>query len=209
MSGTDSHKADAARASPVLRSGASQEPSDTFPLPATGKRVRLRALRASDLEAFHGYRSDHDVSRYQGWLPISEADAAEFIHSMENVKGPARDGWIQLGIALEGSDLLVGDVGLFVSEGGDWAEIGISFAKAYQGNGLASEALELLIALVFGHTPCQAIRGVADARNLASRRLVERRGFAPASEVDAVFRGESCVEITYVLAKQAQPVSAG
>ena len=207
MSVADSHKADAAEAAPTL--GASQEAFDTFPLPATGKRVRLRPLRGGDLEAFHGYRSDHDVSRYQGWLPMSKADAAAFIHSMDHVRAAARGGWIQLGIALESSDLLVGDVGLFVSEGGDWAEIGISFAKAYQGNGLASEALELLIALVFGHTPCQTIRGVADARNLASRRLVERLGFVPASEVDAVFRGESCVEITYILVKQAQPVSAG
>ena len=205
----DSHSADAAQASPALPSGASQEPFDTFPLPAAGKRVRLRPLRAGDLEAFHGYRSDHDVSRYQGWLPMSKADAAAFIQSMDNVKAAASGGWIQLGIALEGSDLLVGDVGLFVSETGDWAEIGISLASAYQGNGLASEALELLIALVFGHTPCQAIRGVADARNLPSRRLVERLGFVPASEADAVVRGESCVEITYVLAKRAPPGSAG
>lgn len=202
MSVADSHNADAAQALP---SGASQEAFDTFPLPATGKRVRLRPLRSGDLEAFHDYRSDHDVSRYQGWLPMSEAEAAEFIRSMENITGPARDGWVQLGIALEGSDLLVGDVGLFVSETGDWAEIGISLARAYQGDGLASEALELLIALVFGHTPCQTIRGVADARNLASRRLVERLGFSPASEADAMFRGESCVEITYVRVKQAQP----
>ena len=208
MAVADAYSADAGQASPALPSGASQQPFDTFPLPATGKRVRLRPLRAGDLEAFHGYRSDHDVSRYQGWLPMSKADAAAFIHSMEIVTGAAIGGWIQLGIALEGSDLLVGDVGLFVSEAGDWAEIGISFAKAYQGNGLASEALELLIALVFGHTRCQAIRGVADARNLASRRLVERLGFAPASEVDAVFRGESCVEITYVLAKRTSPGSA-
>ena len=208
MSVADSHNADAAT-SAALPSGASQERYDTFPLPATGKRVRLRPLRSGDLEAFHGYRSDHDVSRYQGWLPMSEADAAEFIRSMDNITGPARDGWIQLGIAQEDCDLLVGDVGLFVSEAGDWAEIGISFAKAYQGKGLASEALELLIALVFRHTPCESIRGVADARNLASRRLVERLGFAPASEADAVFRGESCVEITYVLAKPARPVAAG
>ena len=209
MSVADSYNTDAGQASPALPSGASQQRFDTFPLPATGKRVRLRPLRAGDLEAFHGYRSDHDVSRYQGWLPMSKADAAAFIHSMDDVRGTARGGWIQLGIALEGSDLLVGDVGLFVSEAGDWAEIGISIAKAHQGNGLASEAMELLIALVFGHTPCQAIRGVADARNLASRRLVERLGFAPASEADAVFRGESCVEITYVLAKPAWPVAAG
>lgn len=199
MSVADSHEADAAQTSPAPPFETSHEVFDNFPLPATGKRIRLRALCASDLEAFHGYRSDQDVSRYQGWLPMSEADAAEFIQSMENVTGPTRDGWIQLGIALEGSDLLVGDVGLFVSEAGDWAEIGISFAKAYQGNGLASEALELLTALVFAHTPCQTIRGVADARNLASRRLVERLGFVPTGEIDAVFRGESCVEITYLL----------
>lgn len=209
MSVADPHKADAAEASPADPSGASQEETDTFPLPATGKRVRLRSLRSGDLEAFHGYRSDHGVSCYQGWLPMSKADAAAFIHSMDNVKGTARGGWIQLGIALEGSDLLVGDVGLFVSEAGDCAEIGISFARAYQGKGLASEALELLIDVVFGHTPCQSIRGVADARNLASRRLVERLGFVAASEVDAVFRGESCVEITYILAKQAPSILAG
>ena len=209
MSVADPHQADATHASPALPSGVTQRPFDTFPLPATGERIRLRTLRAADLTTFHGYRSDHDVSRYQGWLPMSEADAAEFIRSMENVAGPVGGGWIQLGIALRGSDLLVGDVGLFVSEARDWAEIGISFAREHQGSGLASEALEALIALVFAHTPCQSIRGVADARNLASRRLVERLGFAAASEVETVFRGESCVEITYVLGRRARPGCAG
>jgi hypothetical protein len=39
-------------------------------------------------------------------------------------------------------------------------------------------------------------RGITDARNEASLRLLQLRGFAQSSSEDLMFRGEACTEIT-------------
>jgi RimJ/RimL family protein N-acetyltransferase len=53
---------------------------------------------------------------------------------------------------------------------------------------------------LFRRTRVKSVRAVTDARNLASIALLERLGFRRASEQQAMFRGEPCVEYVYVLA---------
>jgi len=94
-------------------------------LPIAGGRVMLRPLRADDLDAFHGYRSDPEVGRYQGWSPMTRQEAAAFIASMASVSGPGRGEWIQLAIASRDTDVLLGDVGVPPRRGGTrWGEGG-------------------------------------------------------------------------------------
>ena len=57
------------------------------PFPVNGQRVVLRRLVAADLPAFQQYRSDDELGRYQGWSPMSDADAAEFIARMGAARG--------------------------------------------------------------------------------------------------------------------------
>ncbi|MBX3698001.1 MAG: GNAT family N-acetyltransferase [Dokdonella sp.] len=169
-----------------------------WPLPACGSRTRLRSLRSDDLAAFQAYRNDAEVARYQGWQPMAEADAARFIRSMTAVRGAKLGAWIQLGIAARAGDTLIGDIGLFLADSGQQAEIGFSCSRAYQGQGLASEAVGLLLQLLSRHSDCRVVRAVVDARNERSIRLLERLEFARAGEHQADFRGEPCVELTYV-----------
>ena len=44
-------------------------------LPHSLKRLRLRILRPDDLDAFHAYRSDPVVAKYQGWEPMTTREA--------------------------------------------------------------------------------------------------------------------------------------
>jgi hypothetical protein len=39
----------------------------------------LRRLRTSDLAAFQAYRSIPEIGRFQGWSPMSEAEAVAFL----------------------------------------------------------------------------------------------------------------------------------
>lgn len=167
-------------------------------LPVETARVRLRLLRLADLKAFHAYRADPVVSRYQGWTPMTQVDGAAFIEYMAGISGPVRGGWVQIGIALAETNALIGDVGLHVTEDG-LVEIGFSCARPFQGHGYASEAVRLLLDLVFRSVLCKAVRAVVDERNEPCIRLLERLGFSRVDSVEAVFRGEPCIERVYLL----------
>jgi RimJ/RimL family protein N-acetyltransferase len=78
-------------------------------LPLSSQRVRLRRLRASDFRAFHAYRSDPDVARYQGWSPMSEDEAMTFLRENGRNAELEPGEWAQIGIASLDDDRLIGD----------------------------------------------------------------------------------------------------
>jgi RimJ/RimL family protein N-acetyltransferase len=77
----------------------------------------------------------------------------------------------------------------------------IFVARASQGQGLATEAVRLAIALLFDVTPVARIIGYVDTRNLPSIRLLERLDMHRTDVIDAVFRGEPCQEAVYALSR--------
>lgn len=183
------------------------------PLPRAGDRVVLRRLRRDDLRAFQAYRHDPEVGRYQGWSPQPDAEAAAFLGEMAGVAiFPAGD-WAQLAIADRATGALIGDVGVCVAADGGSAEIGFTLARASQGRGLAAEAVGAAIRLVFDRTEVARVVAVTDARNGAAIRLLERLGMRRVASAPATFRGEPCVEHTYVAprpeADEAPPSTLG
>ena len=86
-------------------------------------------------------------------------------------------------------------------------EIGFSLARQYQGQGLATEAIEVVIQAVFANTAVMKLRGVTDTRNIASIRLLERTGFVKVSEQQSVVLGEACSE--YVFERTRHNVASG
>jgi GNAT superfamily N-acetyltransferase len=107
--------------------------------------------------------------------------------------------WFQLAIAARDSDQLIGDIGVQLHGGaGLLAEIGFTLAPAAQGRGLATEAVGAMVQMAAAHTPVQRIVAVADTRNAASLRLLQRLGLRPFATLPAVFRGQPCLERTWV-----------
>ncbi len=168
-------------------------------LPCMGTRVRLRRLRADDLPAFHAYRSDPEVARYQGWQPMDAAAAAAFIAEMAAAPFCLPGAWCQIGIADLASNALLGDIGLHLAEDGATLEIGYTLARAAQGTGRAGEAVRLAVDAVFVHTTATRMLAITDVRNAPSLRLLHRLGFSLLATQDAVFRGEPCREQVFVL----------
>ncbi len=176
---------------------------NTDALPLAGDRVVLRRLARADLAAFQAYRRDPEVGLYQGWSPMTDADALAFIDEMVAAALFPAGAWVQIGIAERGGGVLIGDIGACVAADGASAEIGFTLARPAQGCGLGGEAVGLALALLFGRTGIARVEAVTDARNAASIRLLERAGFRRAATVDAVFRGEPCVEHRYLLDRPA------
>ena len=167
-------------------------------LPHETPSLRLRRLREADLPHFQAYRSDAELGRYQGWLPMDDSAALAFLQAMAGSAFCPPGAWCQLGIAERGNDGLIGDIGIHLQADGSAAEIGFTLARQAQGRGLALEAVQAAIDLVFAHTAAARVVGVTDARNSASVRLLERAGMRRFTTLDAVFRGQACVEHHHV-----------
>jgi RimJ/RimL family protein N-acetyltransferase len=159
----------------------------------------LRALRAEDADAFLDYRSDPEVARFQGWSRMDASTACEFIKTMESVTGPRDGAWIQLGIVLRESDLLIGDIGLWLGNDGKAARIGYSCAPRFQRQGLTTEAMHVLINALVHFTPCETVHALVDPRNAASKRLLLRLCFRQAETAGAAPGGCDIDELSYEL----------
>lgn len=174
---------------------------DSAFLPRCSSRVCLRRMRGSDLTDFQAYRLDPQVAALQGWMATTHAQALRFLEDMAVTPLFALGQWCQLGIAHSGTDRLLGDIGLCLSEDGTQLEFGISLNLAMQGQGLASAALGLATALVFEHSSAERIVANTDVRNVSAQALLGRCGFTEVQRINTRFRDKPCIEIVYELVK--------
>jgi ribosomal-protein-alanine N-acetyltransferase len=175
------------------------------PLPCAAQNVVLRRLSVSDLAQFQQYRRDPEVGQYQGWSPMSDTEAAAFLQEMSGAPLFHPGQWAQIGITESQSSLLIGDLGILVSEDTTHAEVGITLSPQSQRRGLATAALRAAIQLIIDFTSVQRVLGICDARNLNSVRLLERVGMSLEEQRKVLFRGQPCVERVYALPRPASP----
>jgi RimJ/RimL family protein N-acetyltransferase len=174
------------------------------PLPHGAGRVILRRLTRADLVRFQAYRHDTDVGLYQGWEPLPDDAAIQFLEDMSDMQLFPLGAWIQLGIADQPTNDLVGDVGVCVSANAEEAEIGFTLAREAQGSGLGTEAVRALIDLVFNQTEVGRIVATVDDRNTRAHRLLMRTGFRKAGTRYGVFRGQPCLEHVWEISRPAR-----
>ena len=179
-------------------------------------RVVLRALRADDAETMFAYRADPEVARYQSWQPQSVDELRAFIASLARAEPYAPGTWYQLGIALPGDGApagdgtpiggaLIGDCGVHVlAKEPRQAEFGMTLARAWQGRGLATAALEALFTVLFGALGKHRVFGSIDPRNARSIALVERAGMRrEAHHRESLwFKGEWADDVVYALLRR-------
>jgi len=139
-------------------------------------RLVLRPFRAGDLAAFVAYRSHPDVARYQSWdTTFSMADAEAFLASQQGVELGTPGAWLQLAAVDRETGTLCGDCAVRVDPPAT-AEVGVTFAPAHQGSGLATEALKAVIGELFAQHGLHRVYAQADDRNTAVHRLLDRLG---------------------------------
>ena len=169
-------------------------------------RLLLRPFTGDDLAAFVAYRSDPDVARYQSWdTTYSQADAERFLRSQDGLMFGAAGAWFQLAIADRRTGTLYGDCAVRVSaEQPATAELGITLARASQGNRVATEALSAVVAELFERHDMHRVFAETDDRNAPVARLFERLGFrCEARLVEADwFKGEWSTLRVYALLRR-------
>lgn len=137
------------------------------------ERLVLSPLSLQDATALLAYRSLPSVYLYQSFQPQTLADAESFIRRSTGALG-VLESWYQLGLYRHNA--LVGDLGIhFLSEVA--VELGYTLDPAWQGQGLAREAVGAVIGFIFGSLRKERIEAELDARNTPSLRLLEALGF--------------------------------
>jgi aminoglycoside 6'-N-acetyltransferase len=145
----------------------------------TTERLLVRGFTLDDLDAFHEYRNDPDVARWQGWsVPYSRKDAEALVYEMA-ISELFRPGeWTQLAMERRDAIGLIGDLGVRREPAEPTAEIGITLAAASQGLGYATEALDAVVDDLFRTLTLARVIAITHAENAPMRRLLDRTRFA-------------------------------
>jgi ribosomal-protein-alanine N-acetyltransferase len=142
-----------------------------------GARVRLRAMRQSDVPALFALQSDPVGMRYWSYPPLEKPEQAQELFDRNDRDGRAGE-IFPWAIAIRTDDALIGTCTLFAIDASHRrAMIGYALARGHWGNGYAREALRLAVEHAFGALALLRIEADIDPRNVPSVRLVERLGF--------------------------------
>jgi RimJ/RimL family protein N-acetyltransferase len=147
---------------------------------------KLQQGHLADLVALH---LDPDVMRYVGGVRSPETTSGYLAVNLAH--------WNRHGFGLwvlrMGNGEFAGRAGLrhLVVGGAHEVDVAYTLKRALWGQGLASEIAEVLTNLGLGQLGLPSLVGVASIENAASRRVLEKAGFA--LERRTIYRGEDVV----------------
>jgi RimJ/RimL family protein N-acetyltransferase len=171
--------------------------------PLRTKRLHLRPLRLSDLDALHDIESRPEVARYEYWDPQSRQETADSLAKNAGRGNWEEAGqWLTLAIVLADGESFIGTVSLEWKHK-EWrqGELGYMLHPDHQGFGYATEAAEEMLRLGFDELGLHRIIARAEPRNTASVKVMKRLGMRH----EAYFRhseyvkGEWCDDTTYAI----------
>jgi RimJ/RimL family protein N-acetyltransferase len=134
-------------------------------------RLVLRQYEMRDIDDLRQYRSDPELARYVS-LPqpytreLAERDLREYV----GLDARSHAYW-----AIEHGGRAVGNIDADL-ETPSRAQLGWAIGRKFWGQGLTTEAAEAVIDWVFGHPSMIRVYATADARNVGSRRVMEKVG---------------------------------
>jgi len=142
------------------------------------ERLWLRWPRASDSAAITAFAGLSEVARMTANVPHPypprEADRFILMARAENAAGAA----MHLAVVRKTANRpVIGLVSATMTEAGE-AEIGYALAPSVWGQGFATEAVKTVVDAIFGLTETPCIRANSRLGNFASRRVLEKVGFA-------------------------------
>jgi RimJ/RimL family protein N-acetyltransferase len=162
----------------------------TFEIPTIATdRLRLRAFKTSDLDAYAAMRANPEVTRYLGTgRPSTPIEVWRMIATFLG-QWPLRGYGVWACENIHGS-AFIGSVGIFHPL--DWPEPEIIYSldRPYWGQGFATEAARVARDWLFEHFRLPRAASFIRPDNLASKRVVEKLGAV--CERTFEFHGAAC-----------------
>ncbi len=165
-------------------------------------RLHIRNLKQTDLNDFHIYRSNPDVTRFQGFDVMTIEQANEFIKEQANKKFGKAGEWVQYGIENKETCKIIGDCAIKLNLSDiRIAEIGITISRLEQKKGYAKEVLCSILTFLFDTKQIHRVVETVDAENLASINLLKSMGFRKEGHFieNIFFKGKWGSEFQYAM----------
>ena len=141
-------------------------------------RLKIRNLTVSDLEDFYSYRSNPEVTKYQGFDVFTLEEARVFIEGNSGKEFGKAGEWVQYGIEHKSNGKLIGDCAIKLNQDDKrLAEIGITISPHEQKKGFAKETLLAILDFLFSRQNVHRVTETVDVENTASIQLLESVGF--------------------------------
>jgi [ribosomal protein S5]-alanine N-acetyltransferase len=142
------------------------------------RRLTIRNMSDSDLDAFLQYRSNPEITKYQGYDIINREQAIDFISQQKDKLFGLPGEWVQYTIESTDNLRLVGDCAIHLQKDDPTtAELGITISDLFQRQGYGREAMEGLMGYLFDKIKLHRIVETVDTENLASIRLLKSLSF--------------------------------
>jgi RimJ/RimL family protein N-acetyltransferase len=142
------------------------------------ERLVLRPFAEGDLDSLCDLQSRPEVARYLYWSPRTRSESERSLQEKIACRGIEAEGNIlNLAVVRSAGGPVIGDLMVrYASAAHQQAEIGYVFHPDAQGQGLATEAMRLVVDRAFAGLGLHRVYGQIDARNTASARVLERLG---------------------------------
>ena len=171
----------------------------------TTQRLSIRNLKLTDLNDFHIYRSNPDVTKYQGFDVMTMEQAEEFIKGQLNKEFGEAGEWVQYGIENKSTAKIIGDCAIKLDQDDiRIATIGITISHLEQKKGYAKEVLSGILDFLFHSQNIHRVVEIVDAENSASIKLLESIGFRQEGHFieNLFFKGKWGSEFQYAMLKR-------
>ena len=168
-------------------------------------RLNIRHLKLSDLTDFHIYRSNPEVTKYQGFDVMTIEQAKQFINDNSTKQFGNAGEWVQYGIENIESRQLIGDCAIKLDQYDTRiAEIGITISNFEQKKGFAKEVLLGILTFLFDKKEIHRVVEIVDAENIASINLSKSTGFKKEGHFieNIFFKGKWGSEFQYAMLKR-------
>ncbi len=169
------------------------------------ERLNIRHLELSDLANFHIYRSNPEVTKYQGFDVMTIDQAEEFINDNSTKSFGKAGEWVQYGIENRETNQLIGDCAIKLDQYDTRiAEIGITISHLEQKKGFAKEVLNGILTFLFDIKEIHRVVEIVDAENVASINLLKSIGFRQEGHFieNVFFKGKWGSEYQYAMLKR-------
>ncbi len=168
-------------------------------------RLTIRHLELSDLSDFHMYRSNPEVTKYQGFDVMTMEQAEEFINDNSTKHFGKAGEWVQYGIENTETKQLIGDCAIKLDQYDTRiAEIGITISHLEHKKGYAKEVLLGILTFLFETKEVHRVVEIVDAENIASINLLKSIGFKQEGHFieNVFFKGKWGSEFQYAMLKR-------
>ena len=168
-------------------------------------RLNIRHLKLYDLSEFHNYRSNPEVTKYQGFDVMTIEQAEEFIKDNSTKHFGKAGEWVQYGIENSETKQLIGDCAIKLDQYDTRiAEIGITISHLEQKKGYAKEVLIGVLIFLFDTKEIHRVVEIVDAENTASINLLKSTGFKQEGHFieNIFFKGRWGSEFQYAMLKR-------